>query len=275
MTPHILGSLVLQHRDLVAVNLGNSPARGELALAESPAAGAKAVDEAGRNRRILHRGPARMNGSRHRAAANEEARMGADENKALARRALEGVWGVAGGVRASDVYATGFISHQHSHPTVTDVRGIDALESFVAEFHRAFPDFTDTVERQAAEGDLVSTQFTSAGTHEGELMGIAPTGRRVEWMGIGMDRIEDGGSPRTGSAGTCTACSSGSGRPLHRAAGDEHGARGSGEGDRHDGSPPRHGPAARARAAARRRRCGGEPNVTRLPLELNPRGRRR
>jgi predicted ester cyclase len=36
------------------------------------------------------------------------------------------------------------------------------------------------------------TQFTSAGSHRGELMGIAPTGRRIEWMGIELARIENG-----------------------------------------------------------------------------------
>jgi len=66
------------------------------------------------------------------------------------------------------------------------------LKSFVAEFHAGFPDFVDTVELQLAEGDLVTTQFTSAGTHRGEFLGIAPTGQRVEWMGNRIARITDG-----------------------------------------------------------------------------------
>lgn len=118
--------------------------------------------------------------------------MGPGENKALARAALEEVWSTGGGRSAEDVYAPDFVSHQHSHPNVGDVRGIAELESFVAEFHRAFPDFTDTVDAQICEGDLVATQFTSAGTHDGELMGAAPTGRRIEWMGIELARIADG-----------------------------------------------------------------------------------
>jgi hypothetical protein len=32
------------------------------------------------------------------------------------------------------------VSHQHSHPTVSDLRGIKALKAFVAELREAFPD---------------------------------------------------------------------------------------------------------------------------------------
>ena len=116
--------------------------------------------------------------------------MAASDNKEIHRRALEGVWSTTGSVRAEDVYAPNFVSHQHSHPTGGDIVGIDALRSFVAEFHRAFPDFADTVDRQVAEGDLVTTQFTSRGTHRGELMGLAATGKPVEWMGIELARVE-------------------------------------------------------------------------------------
>ena len=118
--------------------------------------------------------------------------MGSDDHKGVPRRGLEGVWTAPGTVAAEAVYATGIVSHQHSHPTVDDLHGIDALKAFIAEFHDAFPDFVDTVDRQLAEGDLVMTQFTSVGTHRGALFGVAPTGRRVEWMGIEVARIEDG-----------------------------------------------------------------------------------
>jgi len=118
--------------------------------------------------------------------------MGAQENKDIARRALEGVWSVGGGKSADDVYADDFVSHQHSHPRAGDLRGRVALESFVREFQLGFPDFADTVERQIAEGDLVMTQFTSAGTQNGEIMGVAATGKHAEWMGIELARVADG-----------------------------------------------------------------------------------
>ena len=62
--------------------------------------------------------------------------MEAEELKAVARRALEGVWSVGGAVSALDVYTSDFVSHQHSHPMSTTSSGVDALQGFVAEFHR-------------------------------------------------------------------------------------------------------------------------------------------
>lgn len=116
--------------------------------------------------------------------------MTPNENKTIAANALEGVWSVAGSIAPEDVYATDFVGHQLS--STADISGLEALKAFVAEFHRAFPDFADTVDRQVSEGELVVTQFTSAGTHRGDFMGMAPTGQRAEWSGIEIARIADG-----------------------------------------------------------------------------------
>ncbi|MGH9845507.1 MAG: ester cyclase [Blastocatellia bacterium] len=118
--------------------------------------------------------------------------MKTDQNKALVRRALEEVWSKGEVTAAPEIYAPGFVSHQHSHPNVRDVHGVDALVAFVREFREAFPDFHDTIDDQVAEGDKVVTRFTSAGTHRGALMGIKPAGKRASWMGITIDRIEEG-----------------------------------------------------------------------------------
>ncbi len=56
----------------------------------------------------------------------------------------------------------------------------------------AFPDAEITIEDQLAEGDMVATRWTGRGTHQGELMGVQPSGNRVEVMGNSISRIEDG-----------------------------------------------------------------------------------
>ena len=43
-----------------------------------------------------------------------------------------------------------------------------------------------------AEGDKVVTRWTGRGTHQGELMGISPTGNQLEITGLTIDRIEGG-----------------------------------------------------------------------------------
>lgn len=117
--------------------------------------------------------------------------MGAEENKAVAARALESVWSVGGGSTPEDCYTADFVGHQATG-TAADQSGLKALTSFIETFHKAFPDFRDSVDRQLADGEFVVTQFTSTGTHRGEFMGVAATGQRAEWSGIEIARISDG-----------------------------------------------------------------------------------
>ena len=54
-------------------------------------------------------------------------------------------------------------------------------------FRAAFPDLRLEVDDIFGAGDRVVTRFRIRGTHEGEFMGIAPTGRTVEFGGIAID----------------------------------------------------------------------------------------
>jgi predicted ester cyclase len=59
-------------------------------------------------------------------------------------------------------------------------------------FRAAFPDFHMTVEDVVAENDLVCCRFRQTGTHSGELFGIAPTGRSVDFGEMAICQIADG-----------------------------------------------------------------------------------
>jgi len=43
-----------------------------------------------------------------------------------------------------------------------------------------------------AEGDKVVARWTSFGTHNGDFMGISPTGKQVTTSGITIFRLQDG-----------------------------------------------------------------------------------
>jgi predicted ester cyclase len=56
---------------------------------------------------------------------------------------------------------------------------------WVSPFRSAFPDFRMEIVRLVAEDDTVVAHFKCSGTHLGEWLGVAPTGRRFE----GVDEI--------------------------------------------------------------------------------------
>jgi predicted ester cyclase len=57
---------------------------------------------------------------------------------------------------------------------------------------RVLPDWHSTFEELIAEVDRVAERWTGRGTHRAELMGIPPTGKRVEGPGSGFYRIAGG-----------------------------------------------------------------------------------
>jgi predicted ester cyclase len=59
-------------------------------------------------------------------------------------------------------------------------------------FRAAFGDFELVVHDMFGAGEKVVTRFTMRGTHEGEFMGIPPTGREVALDGIAIDVMRDG-----------------------------------------------------------------------------------
>ncbi len=62
----------------------------------------------------------------------------------------------------------------------------------IGMFRAAFPDLNITIDDQVSEGDKVVTRYTFRGTHKGDLMGIAPTGKQVTTIGISIERFVDG-----------------------------------------------------------------------------------
>ncbi len=70
--------------------------------------------------------------------------------------------------------------------------GPEAFKRTRAMMYAGFPDLRWTIEETIAEGDKVAERLRARGTHEGEFMGVAPTGKRVEFEGISTVRIGEG-----------------------------------------------------------------------------------
>ena len=108
-------------------------------------------------------------------------------NKAIVRRHLEE--GVTAGRREvwDEIMDENF--HLH-HPRIG--RGRDNYRASVDFLRAAFPDLREEILDLVAEGDRVVARYIERGTHQGDFMGIAPTGKSYEKHGFAMYRIEGG-----------------------------------------------------------------------------------
>jgi steroid delta-isomerase-like uncharacterized protein len=112
------------------------------------------------------------------------------ENKSLARRALDELW-TKGNLAAVDrLYSDNCVLHDLGSPE--DIRGRDGVKQFARAYRATLPDLQCTVEDVVAEGDKVAARWISRGTHKGDFMGIAPTGKQVTFRGIQEFRISNG-----------------------------------------------------------------------------------
>ncbi len=114
--------------------------------------------------------------------------MSAEENKALVERFVEEFWNEGRLSIADELMAP----DAQIHLPTGDVVDVDGLKGFAGAFRGSFPDWHSTFEELVAEGDRVAERWTGRGVHRGELMGIPPTGRRVEAPGSVFYRIVDG-----------------------------------------------------------------------------------
>ena len=116
--------------------------------------------------------------------------MSAD-NKKLARRLIEEAVSKGNIGVIDEIVAPDWIDNDPNNPPDLPA-GAEGLKQLVSMYRGAFPDMVMTIEDQIAEGDKVVTRWTVKGTHGGDLMGIAPTGKELTVAGIFIDRISDG-----------------------------------------------------------------------------------
>jgi predicted ester cyclase len=113
-------------------------------------------------------------------------------NKAVVRRYVEEYQIGRREEVADELVAEQFVHHAGPGWAQTITGKAFGKPQFVAMLHAAFPDLDVVIHDQIGEGDLVVTRKTFRGTHNGEFMGIAPTGNRVAIDVIDIIGITDG-----------------------------------------------------------------------------------
>ena len=115
----------------------------------------------------------------------------AEEIKAMQRRLFAEFFSQGKLEVADEIFAP---DHVYYNPdTPEGIHGPEGMKRFVVgTFRSAFPDLRGTVEDQIAEGEKVVMRWTARGTHQGELQGLPPTGKRVKVAGMVISRSAEG-----------------------------------------------------------------------------------
>lgn len=69
---------------------------------------------------------------------------------------------------------------------------VQALDQMIGAFLAAFPNLHGQIEDMLAEGDWVVLRSSWGGTHQGDLMGIPPTGQTVKVGDLSFFHLQDG-----------------------------------------------------------------------------------
>jgi steroid delta-isomerase-like uncharacterized protein len=89
-----------------------------------------------------------------------------------------------------ELLAPEYINHTLAAPDLPP--GPEGVIEVVSMFHSAMPDLRVVIEDMVAEGEKVATRYALEGTHEGELVGAAPTGKQLSIKRITLERVSDG-----------------------------------------------------------------------------------
>ena len=92
--------------------------------------------------------------------------------------------------QADEFLAPDFVEHEELPPGMPS--GREGVKQLTATIRSAFPDFKATIDDMVAEDDKVVLRMTWRGTHQGEFMGVPPTGRNVSFGVIDIIRIVGG-----------------------------------------------------------------------------------
>lgn len=70
--------------------------------------------------------------------------------------------------------------------------GIEGMKEHIKATKQTYPDYRMKITKQFCDGDYVISEFIMEGTHKGEWIGIKPTGKRLVFTGVDIDKVIDG-----------------------------------------------------------------------------------
>lgn len=123
--------------------------------------------------------------------------MGKKRNKQVVRDYIEKI------VNTGDISLIGnYLSPDYTevHNKRREKISMEEAGRRILGIRNTYPDFKISVDRQIAEGDWVVSCCTFTGTHLGVWLNIQPTGKKVQYTGVIVDKIVNGKYTEHGGA---------------------------------------------------------------------------
>jgi steroid delta-isomerase-like uncharacterized protein len=115
--------------------------------------------------------------------------MTLEENKDVVRRSVNEFFNTGNMAVVDEIWAADYVGHD---PAGLMLGGREEFKQSMAGIYASIPDFHLEIDELIAEGDLVVKRWTARFTHQGEFMGIPPTGNPVTVSGTDTYRVAGG-----------------------------------------------------------------------------------
>ena len=110
-------------------------------------------------------------------------------NRELARRWMDEVWNQRIESTIDKMLAPNAIGHSEGNP---DINGVSQFKDYRGALLKTFSNFRIEVQDVISSGDDVAVRWRVRGTHDGDGLGIAATGKEVDFWGMTWLRLSDG-----------------------------------------------------------------------------------
>jgi steroid delta-isomerase-like uncharacterized protein len=116
--------------------------------------------------------------------------MSNEQVRAVLVRYYDEIWNQGRLEVCDELIAPDYVNHSAPLPDLP--AGPEGLKQTVAAVRRAFPDVHYTIEDMVIGRNKAALRVTMRGTHGGEFLGVAPTGRRIEVQEIQIEHLRGG-----------------------------------------------------------------------------------
>lgn len=113
-----------------------------------------------------------------------------EENKAIVRRFYEEVMNQGDVHLLDDIMAPDF--KDHGETLFGSPEGRATLKLGIITTHNTLSNLNVQLHDVIADGDLVGVRGTMRCIHQGQFLGVAPSGNELSWTGLALFRVVDG-----------------------------------------------------------------------------------